>query len=726
MDSNIINAAYCGTSYITTRPAWLIDYGMVLKLSGIELPDVYEVDFANTKTETATRVLGGPDGVTIPDRYFLQPNAQQIFAWLYLHTGEDDGYTKIQVTIPLYKRPDVTDVPPTPEEQSIIEQAIVALNNGVERAETAAENAEQSARDAADAVEHVEETVDTALQEAKDSGEFDGPPGSDGEKGDTGATPDITIGTVSTLEPGQPATATMTGTPENPVLNLGIPQGEKGDPGEVTQAEFDEFKGDINKLTPAATAQDVGKALIVKTVDSTTGKPSAYEYGEAGGGGDTSNCAPVIIETASGSVASFPDGADGLPVKKLTVNIEAVQEGSGDPSPTNVRPISGWTGANITRTGKNVIGGIALANAIKAVIPNAVLDTTAKTISFGPKTQNLFDAFKASTTYTFILTLSNSQANHGATNLGIVFADGAAFNFVKDSSSTIKQTIVSVQGGNSNRGSIKTFRAVSQIGTTTLYYEESGVFDGVLTASDFVPCTSNTLHINWEPEVGTVYGGTLTINADGSGELAVDSIYCKLNDFTWTLNGSGSAGYFYSNTIANLYAPNETNISFSGACEVLKAIPSATNGAWASVQNNSIGIRIGVKRLNIKAYQYASVSDMLTAIGDYYVAYRITDKTTYPLTASQITTLLGTNNIWADCGDVEVEYRADTKLYIQKINTPTDADMISDTQIASGKYFIIGNNLYLSTTTIPAGDTIIPGTNCTKTNLAEALNALNT
>jgi len=92
----------------------------------------------------------------------------------------------------------------------------------------------------------------------------------------------------------------------------------------------------------------------------------------------------------------------------------------------------------------------------------------------------------------------------------------------------------------------------------------------------------------------------------------------------------------------------------------------------------------------------------------------------------QLQSLLGTNNIWADCGDVEVEYRADTKLYIQKINAPMDADMTADTQIANGRYFIIGNNLYLSTTTIPAGDTIIPGTNCIKTNLAEALNALNT
>lgn len=55
-----------------------------------------------------------------------------------------------------------------------------------------------------------------------------GEQGPQGPKGDTGATPNIQIGTVQTLEPGQQATASMTGTPENPLLNLGIPKGQPG------------------------------------------------------------------------------------------------------------------------------------------------------------------------------------------------------------------------------------------------------------------------------------------------------------------------------------------------------------------------------------------------------------------------------------------------------------------------------------------------------------------
>ena len=59
-----------------------------------------------------------------------------------------------------------------------------------------------------------------------------GSPGAKGDKGDPGATPNLTIGSVTTLEAGQNATASMGGTAESPVLNLGIPRGAKGEPGE--------------------------------------------------------------------------------------------------------------------------------------------------------------------------------------------------------------------------------------------------------------------------------------------------------------------------------------------------------------------------------------------------------------------------------------------------------------------------------------------------------------
>lgn len=39
------------------------------------------------------------------------------------------------------------------------------------------------------------------------------------------------------------------------------------------------------------------------------------------------------------------------PLTSLKVLITATQSGTGDPSPTNIRPITGWTGCTVTRTG---------------------------------------------------------------------------------------------------------------------------------------------------------------------------------------------------------------------------------------------------------------------------------------------------------------------------------------------------------------------------------------
>ena len=48
------------------------------------------------------------------------------------------------------------------------------------------------------------------------------------------------------------------------------------------------------------------------------------------------------------------------------------------------------------------------------------------------------------------------------------------------------------------------------------------------------------------------------------------------------------------------------------------------------------------------------------------VVYALAEPVEYDLTPTEVNTLLGENNIWADCGDSTVEYRADTKLYMDK------------------------------------------------------------
>ena len=58
-----------------------------------------------------------------------------------------------------------------------------------------------------------------------------------------------------------------------------------------------------------------------------------------------------IYDTASGSAASFDNGADGMLIKSLVVKINPVQSGSGTPSPTNFRQINGVYEVNISHSG---------------------------------------------------------------------------------------------------------------------------------------------------------------------------------------------------------------------------------------------------------------------------------------------------------------------------------------------------------------------------------------
>lgn len=51
-------------------------------------------------------------------------------------------------------------------------------------------------------------------------------------KGDTGITPNLQVGTVTTGNPGTSAEVTITGTPEEPVLNFKIPKGDSGTGGD--------------------------------------------------------------------------------------------------------------------------------------------------------------------------------------------------------------------------------------------------------------------------------------------------------------------------------------------------------------------------------------------------------------------------------------------------------------------------------------------------------------
>ena len=89
-----------------------------------------------------------------------------------------------------------------------------------------------------------------------------------------------------------------------------------------------------------------------------TGENGELEYEE------TYPAAPVI---------TF-ESAVKVPITKLAVYIEPVQSGSGDPSPDNIRPISGWDSVETVRTDANGGNRLTITTDLPSTVYGGVLD----------------------------------------------------------------------------------------------------------------------------------------------------------------------------------------------------------------------------------------------------------------------------------------------------------------------------------------------------------------
>lgn len=215
-----------------------------------------------------------------------------------------------------------------------------------------------------------------------------------------------------------------------------------------------------------------------------------------------------IEETASGSVASFADGGDNIPVKSLVAEIVASQAGEGTPSPSNPRAISGYT---------------------DVVIKNDVQGTT-------------------QATYTISL------------------------------------------------GS-------------------------------------------------TVYGGELDVT---TGVLTVTHTLLDMGSVDWIQSAVGNYSVYY-------YIPSDKDDTFDFICSFFNAVEK-TRSQLADLEIGTYNSTNAMNRLVVRYDAISTAADFKTAVTGQYVAYRLATPVVIQLTPTEVVTLLGENNIYANSGDVEVEY----------------------------------------------------------------------
>ena len=557
----------------------------------------------------------------------------------------------------------------------------------------------------------------------------------DGQDGQDGVTPDFSIGSVQTLPAGSDATASVTGTAANPVLNLGIPQGAKGDPGEIPQETLDQIEQDISDLNSALKekadiivssasgaiasfpdgAESTAKELVVgiEPVQDLHGQDSPYPPG--GGKNILPYPFPETTKTTNG--ITYTDNGDGsvtvngtatssaffnmiagaaLPLKAgtytfsgtngqavlvvadgsshytqesgytvtydtdVTVNVflrvasgQTVSNVTVKPqinigsaiipwSPySNICPISGWSGANVQRTGKNLL-------------PNDKYQQTSTTVVLGQKNANYEIKLKAGTYYVSLTSTKSVslfyRTSTGSSNVLIANYPYGSFTLSEDSD-------IRIWAYRGNDGvsvdDISDFQL--ELGSTATAYEAPHV---------------TSLSISFPSQAGTVYGGSLTVNEDGSGKLVVDRAKYLFNHFTFTKSGN-----FFRTVISDII----TNQSYSAvkcSAYVTRSGVGQPNVDMMISQNSSS--EKSIRAVLIADSRFSDATAFATETSSYELVYELATPIEYTLTDVEVLELLkGVNNVWADTGNTSVTYRADTKLYIDNKITQAIANALN-------------------------------------------------
>ncbi len=208
MRDNTVTAVAGDKLYIRTESVFQYDYGLKLVIEGIELPETYDVHFANTDSAAAKTVTGDATGAAIPDEYLR--SGEDIHAYVYLKNEDEYGYTVYHIHIPVADRAAIDTEEITPVEHTFVEDALEQIAEAVEETEANVANYPYINE------ENYWMVYDAENEQFVNTGVY--------AKGDN--TYNLSIGTVTTLPPGAQATASITWEDGNARLNLGLPSGD--------------------------------------------------------------------------------------------------------------------------------------------------------------------------------------------------------------------------------------------------------------------------------------------------------------------------------------------------------------------------------------------------------------------------------------------------------------------------------------------------------------------
>lgn len=474
---------------------------------------------------------------------------------------------------------------------------------------------------------------------------LNGKQGDPGRPGDTGATPELTIGTV---EEGDAPSATITGTAKNPVLNFTLKSGAPGKDATVDAT--------LSQSGQAADAKVTGDALASKAViDDTTVGTDAWSSKHI-----VDMLCPPISETGN-PVVCHPVAGSKLCCK---VSWEPTQEGSGDPSPDNIRPISGRDAVKVERCGENLLnlpiekesGGISVTTEpdgryhLRGTLNMDGFSCSIGTVRLpaGTYTVNRASISTPLSTNAIVITLRKN------TPTGSVAWIETSIGVGKNTGSLAKPTNISI----SFYGAIASIKKGTVIDT----YFELILVSGTTAPTTYAPYTGQTSTLTLPR---TIYGGTVDA-VTGEGQEAWKLLTLDGTE-PWNAVGSGDTLHFQSTLI-------------SIGTRVLSRGDYCTTFPIASVSSSNTvqGVSGWKTSLYLRWSTFANVAALKSYLAAQYAAgtpvqvcYKLATPTPFIATGAQpIPALPGVNTLMTDANSVTVTGRADP---IKRITDLEDA-----------------------------------------------------
>ena len=445
------------------------------------------------------------------------------------------------------------------------------------------------------------------------------------------------------------------------------------------------FKGTIEQL-----GDYINKSQDFNTLNTTSKKViGAINEVLAGTDKDIINAI-----TTPAPIMSFSDGGDNIPVNKLLVAVTAQQAGTGTPAPDNVRAITGWSGAKVTVCGKNLFSSSFTigkrANASTGVIEDYANSACTDYMLIPPSSE--IDLLISGTT--------------DSLNSYISFYDGNKTYIDRTSSGARTQRLLE-QPENARYCVVTQVKVIGQTA-------DISVVSGLNVQIELQSTTPTTYEAYKGTTVTiafgqTVYGGVLDVT---NGKLTIDRDLVEFDgssDETWNWSPYGSTFF-----ITIVQSDMNKGATQDGLC----------NRFPVHSDSSVLGVRLGASATS-NVILFDRVTENISGITDLaswktwlsnnpvQIDYPLAEPIEINLTPEQIATLAGLNNIYADCGDIQLlEYFNENANEVAELNRAMSDDfhIYSTAEQIVGKW--MGDDLYeksyhYTQATVPAQNTAV-------------------